>query len=218
MKKWFRRKAAPALAASIVHALAATLRIGIEDPFGALQTHAATPAIFTFWHNRLLLMPKFYQFFYPKRSAAALISRSRDGEIIADICAQFGVIAIRGSSSKQATIAFRELVRNMETGRLDIVITPDGPRGPRYHAQLGALQLSQMTGFPVIPVTYYLSHKWVMKSWDQFQIPKPFSRCHLVFAQPFVVPTEAEDLQPYASRLTRGMGGDEAADELRIEC
>ena len=208
MKKWLENALLPIVAATIIRMLAATLRIRLQDPHGLLKSLPDGPVIFSFWHNRLLLMPSFYQFFFSKRRAAALISRSKDGEIISNICARFRIKTVRGSSSKKGMLAFRELIRLLEQDKTDVVITPDGPRGPRYQLQLGVLQLSQNTGMPIIPATYHLSSKWTLRSWDQFQIPKPFSLCHLVVGEPFVVPKETEDLTPYATRLSAAMQAD----------
>jgi lysophospholipid acyltransferase (LPLAT)-like uncharacterized protein len=208
MKKWLIRKIVPCLAAGIIHTLAATLRIRLDDPHGFLKNIPSGPMIFAFWHNRLLLMPRLCQFFLPQRRFIALISRSGDGEVITEICAKFGIKAVRGSSSRQGAIAFRELVRLVEKERFDVAITPDGPRGPRYQVQPGILQLSQMTGCPIIPTTYDLSSKWEMPSWDRFQVPKPFSRCRLVVGEPFIVPASAEDLSSYSVRLAKAMGED----------
>jgi lysophospholipid acyltransferase (LPLAT)-like uncharacterized protein len=82
--------------------------------------------------------------------------------------------AVRGSSSKRGSRAFRELVELVEDGR-DIAITPDGPRGPRYVLGPGAISLAQLTAAPIIPVHAKFSLCLRMKTWDEFVIPLPFS-------------------------------------------
>ena len=74
----------------------------------------------------------------------------------------------------------------------DIAVTPDGPRGPRYRVQPGAIALSQHTGLPVVPITLTLGWKHVLPSWDGFQIPMPFATCEVVAGEPLRVPRELD--------------------------
>jgi lysophospholipid acyltransferase (LPLAT)-like uncharacterized protein len=120
---------------------------------------------------------------------AGLVSASRDGAFLAAILECFGVRAVRGSSSRRGPQALLELVTWMERG-YDVAITPDGPRGPCYIVQDGALALAQMTGMPTVPVSYHLSWKLRLKSWDRFQIPLPFSRCEINIGRILRVPRE----------------------------
>jgi lysophospholipid acyltransferase (LPLAT)-like uncharacterized protein len=78
---------------------------------------------------------------------------------------------------------------------LDLAITPDGPRGPRYEVQEGVITTSQLTGLPILPVTYHLNWKIRLKSWDGFQIPLPFARCDVIIGKPLAVPREISDEQ-----------------------
>jgi hypothetical protein len=80
-------------------------------------------------------------------------------------------------------------------GGYNLVITPDGPRGPCYEVEEGALLLAQLTGLPIVPYTCNLGWKIRVKSWDRFQIPLPFSRCEVVFEKPIRVPREATDAE-----------------------
>ena len=77
----------------------------------------------------------------------------------------------------------------------DLAITPDGPRGPRYIVQEGVTSLAQLTGLPIVAFSYNLNWKINVKSWDQFQIPLPFSRCEINAAEAIRVPREATDAQ-----------------------
>jgi lysophospholipid acyltransferase (LPLAT)-like uncharacterized protein len=90
------------------------------------------------------------------------------------------------------------------------VVTPDGPRGPRYQVHPGILRLAQATGRPIIGVTTHVRWKRVLKSWDRFQVPLPFSRCELISSEPIFVPPEAteEDLAKLAARVAEALGGD----------
>ena len=82
----------------------------------------------------------------------------------------------------------------------DLALTPDGPRGPCYVVQDGVTSLAQLTGLPIVPVTFQLQWKIRTNSWDRFQIPVPFSRCEMIFEQPIRIPRDATDEQREALR------------------
>src|SRR5207247_4775318 len=97
------------------------------------------------WHNRLLVFPFVLRRFLPQRHGAALISASRDGDLIADVVKRFGYDVIRGSSSRMGASAILQLAEVLASGR-DVVITPDGPRGPAYELGPGIIFLGHKTG------------------------------------------------------------------------
>ena len=128
----------------------------------------------------------------PHSKLAALISASRDGGLLAQTFSNFGVTPVRGSSSRRGPQALIELVRALRQG-FHVAITPDGPRGPKYTVQPGIVSLAQLSGCPIIPVGAKIQAKIQLRSWDQFQIPLPGSRCELVFSKPFYIPREATE-------------------------
>jgi lysophospholipid acyltransferase (LPLAT)-like uncharacterized protein len=213
--KWHGR-----LAARIVHSLialiAGTLRYEFRDRSGLFCAAPATPVIFAIWHSRLALSLVIYRKFVqapsPSRRLAALVSASRDGGLLARILELFGVQPVRGSSSRRGSQALLELTRWAERGH-DIAITPDGPRGPCQVVQEGVISLAQLTGLPVVPVSYTLGWKIQLRSWDRFQIPLPFSRCQVVFSEVLRVPREADEIlraqlcRELESRLCAGSQG-----------
>ncbi|HZQ48491.1 MAG TPA: hypothetical protein VFC07_15855, partial [Verrucomicrobiae bacterium] len=75
------------------------------------------------------------------------------------------------------------------------------PRGPCYVAQDGVIYLAQLTGLPIVPVSYNLQWKWRPNSWDRFLIPLPFSRCEFIFEKAFVVPRETSEVERGKFRL-----------------
>jgi hypothetical protein len=123
-----------------------------------------------------------------------MVSASRDGGMLARILDHFGVQPVRGSSSRRGAQALLELTSWAERG-CDLAITPDGPRGPRYRVQDGAIALAQLTGLPVVPVTYHLSWKYCLRSWDRFQVPLPFARCEWQLGNVIRVPREVTDAE-----------------------
>jgi lysophospholipid acyltransferase (LPLAT)-like uncharacterized protein len=178
--------------AAVVRLLYATLRIRIDDRAGALDS-AEPRLIWIFWHNRLMLIPYIREELRRRRKAAALISASKDGEILAGFLKRFGLKPVRGSSSRRGVAALIEMIRLIEDG-FDVGITPDGPRGPRYTFNPGAITLAQKTRAPILPVRVRYSKYWQLKSWDGFMIPKPFSRVDITLL-PFetVQPTDNEE-------------------------
>ena len=190
--QWYQRLAAFFiwLVGSLV---LATLRYRVNDPHGILKQKDFPPAVFCIWHNGLALSMKIYfSFVRPQKSSqrlAGLVSASKDGALLAAIFEKFGVQPVRGSSSRRGAQALRELTTWADRG-YDLAITPDGPRGPRYVVQEGAIVLAQLTGRALVPVSHHLGWKISLKSWDKFQIPLPFSRCDISFGKSFQVPRE----------------------------
>jgi len=199
--KWHGRLAAH-VAVGIARILAATIRWSWEDAAGVIDPNHNQPVIFAVWHNRILLSAFIYRHLTrgkSNRRLATLISASRDGGLIAYVMQRFGLIPARGSSSRRGAAALLDLVRHARSG-CDIAITPDGPRGPRYKAQEGIIVLAQVTGLSIVPVAYHLSWKKVLRSWDRFQIPLPFSRCAVTFGPPLQIPRDLTPEQVAALR------------------
>jgi lysophospholipid acyltransferase (LPLAT)-like uncharacterized protein len=130
---------------------------------------------------------------------AALVSASKDGALLARILEDFGVQAVRGSSSRRGPQALLELTTWADRG-YDLAITPDGPRGPCYIVQEGVMSLAQLTSLPVIPVSSELRPRIRLRSWDRFQIPLPFGKCVIRIGEPIRVPREATDQEREALR------------------
>ena len=154
------------------------------------------PVIYCIWHNRLALCLIIFHDYVrrrqPARTMAAIVSASRDGGLLARVLELFRVQPVRGSSSRRGAQALRELTTWAEKG-FDLAITPDGPRGPRYQVQEGVILLSQLTGLPIVPISYQLNWKICAGSWDGFQIPLPFARCHTRFGEAVRVPKDADE-------------------------
>jgi lysophospholipid acyltransferase (LPLAT)-like uncharacterized protein len=198
------------LSSSMIHLIGGSLRMTVEDRGAILDQPEHPPVIIAFWHNRTALMAFFYEHYCRGRTAKTFISRSRDGQFMTDVAARFGIQAVRGSSSRGGTAAMLAAVRAASEEKVDLVITPDGPRGPRYELQPGILRLAQATGRPIVAVTYRLGWKRELKSWDRFHVPLPFASCHLLTSERIVVPEDAsaEELAALAARVTEALGGD----------
>jgi lysophospholipid acyltransferase (LPLAT)-like uncharacterized protein len=141
------------------------------------------------------------------REGCVLTSPSKDGAVIAAVMRRFGLDSVRGSSNKRAAQSLVECRRRLLSG-LDLAITPDGPRGPVYVAAPGVLQLARLTQCPVMPVRVEYSRKWELKSWDRFQIPKPFSRATITLAPTVVFGSGT--LEDECRQLSALLGGPES--------
>ena len=200
--RWYQRLAAWLIVA-LVRGAAATLRYRWDDRSGFFDSPPAGQAIYCVWHNRLPLCLKAYYGYCKKRNQspgmAAMVSASKDGAFLAAILEGFKVQPVRGSTSRRGPQALRELLTWAERG-YDLAITPDGPRGPCYVVQEGVISLAQLTGLPIVACSYHLTWKIRLRSWDRFQIPLPFSRCHMIFPEPVRVPREATEADREALR------------------
>ena len=168
---------------------ARTLRYEIDDRAGIVGKPVTENYVGALWHNRLLIFPLVLQRFFPQRHGAALISASRDGDLLADAVQRFGYDVIRGSSSRMGATAILQLTQVLASGR-DVVITPDGPRGPAYELGPGIIFLAQKSGAPVLPMNLEYSRCWRLGSWDRFILPRPFAKVRVLISQPrYVKPT-----------------------------
>ena len=126
------------------------------------------------WHGELLMSPQAYRHFHKRQLASGIISRHFDGEMIARILMYFSIAPLRGSSSRGAKQVLLEAFRALKTGD-DLLVTPDGPRGPRHSISDGAIALAHKAKAPVLTVNYIPKAYWQLGSWDKFVIPKPFT-------------------------------------------
>lgn len=167
-----------------------TLRFELDDRGGVVQAGIKQPFIFAVWHNRLLLLPSVFRRFLPARHAAALISASADGDLLAALVERFGYGTVRGSSSRKGASALLRLAEVFADGT-HIVITPDGPRGPVYQLDQGVIFLAQKCDAAVVPANMEYSSCWRFKSWDRFILPRPFSKVRVIFDAPIRIGTTA---------------------------
>jgi lysophospholipid acyltransferase (LPLAT)-like uncharacterized protein len=185
---------------------ARTLRLRVEDANGVVDFVRNRPVIFAIWHNRLLMLPRVFDPCFPTRQSYGLISASGDGDLIALFIERSGYGTIRGSSSRKGVIALRQLVETLAAGG-NVLVTPDGPRGPVYQASHGIVFLAQKSGAPVIPIHMEYSSSWRLKSWDRFVVPRPFATLRAIFGAPIQVPPieDADQFEAQRLRLQNAM-------------
>jgi lysophospholipid acyltransferase (LPLAT)-like uncharacterized protein len=167
--------------------------------------------IYAFWHENLLL-PAYH---FNRPDAWVLISQHADGELIAAACRNLRLRVVRGSTTRGGVQAMRQMVKLGRKGHL--VITPDGPRGPRRQVQPGLVYLAAKTGLPIVPVGIGFDRPWRLHSWDRFALPRPWSLGTLVTTEPIHVPPEIgrDEIEAYRRSVEQAMAvATEAAERM----
>ena len=158
-----------------------------QENFDSIAENGKIP-IYSLWHNRIFAGT----YFLRERKIVVITSQSFDGEYIARFLVRFGFGTVRGSSTRGGIGALVEMIRLMKKG-LPMAFTVDGPKGPKYVAKSGAILLAKKTGNPLIPFSVESAKFWTVKSWDNLQIPKPFSRALVIFTEPIYVSKDASE-------------------------
>ena len=196
------------VAANFIRGLRATVRLRHHGDEGMRERERrGEPFILAFWHRHLLLMP----YSYRGKRISVLVSQSSDGELIARTVARLGIDSSRGSSSRGGIAGMRTLLRKAADG-WDIAFTPDGPRGPLREVQPGVLLAAAATGLPIQPVALAATRAKLLRSWDRFVVPLPFSTVHFVYGEPLTVERRG-NLDEAAVELKLRLDGAEAAAE-----
>lgn len=167
-----------------------TLRYSLswEDDSVPPNTLFLKPVIYSFWHRAVFPATWMWR----EQKIAVMVSRSFDGEYIARIIEKFRFGAVRGSSSRggaEALLGMREVLAQGEA----VAFTIDGPRGPKYVAKPGPVRLSRATGLPMMAFYVALDDPWILNTWDDFMIPKPFSKALARISRGIQVPADATD-------------------------
>lgn len=182
------------IAGWLIRLVGMTLRVKMQDASGVTdRKNGPGPVLYAFWHNRVFLMPYVKWKFFNHRKAVVLTSASKDGAVLERAVGVCGIGAVRGSSSRRAVAALVALRQAVKAGK-DVCITPDGPRGPKYVLQPGLVKIAETTGVPVVLIHVRYQACWRLKSWDEFVIPKPFSRVDVVMDSPRSVPSKLDEV------------------------
>lgn len=161
------------------------------------------PVIFLFWHNRIFMAAIYLKrtFFDKGVHLTVLISQSNDGEAIANVVERWGGDVARGSTSRGGKEALTMASHALSRRKSSVVITPDGPRGPMYVFQAGALVAAQLTQTELVPVCLAPRRFWRLNSWDGFLIPKPFTELLVSLGAPETEPRKQSEEMREERRL-----------------
>ncbi|MBN1591395.1 MAG: DUF374 domain-containing protein [Pirellulales bacterium] len=202
------------LFATAIWLLFRTLRVSLREETPGTNPYAKSPRerfLYCVWHDSMLI-PAFAG---KHRSVAALTSQHADGSFVAQVLRSVGMATIRGSTNHIGPGAMRQLMRATEDKHL--VLTPDGPRGPRRQMSVGIAFLASRTGRAVIPTASSCARCWMIPgSWTDLMVPKPFTKVFLLGGAPIVVPPGlgGKELRPYVDRIQVEMDRLNEAAEL----
>ena len=168
------RQVGLAIAAFLVYLIMRFLWYSAKKSYHMLTPIDDRQHVIACWHSDLLMIP-IYRHLRPHRAASAIISQHKDGEIVAKVLSYLSIRALRGSTRKGARRVLLEAFRAIKKGE-EVQISPDGPKGPRYHINDGAAALAQKGNLPIMIIGYRADRYWQLKSWDRFVIPKPFAK------------------------------------------
>ncbi len=184
----------------------------LETPKGEIDREHFVLCV---WHDALLL-PTFSAPKKLRQQCCCLVSQHQDGSYLADAMALMDYTAVRGSSKRGGADALRELLH--QTADKHIIITPDGPRGPRRELKVGALFVAAQTGRRIMPGAFVVKNGWRFRgNWTDMLIPKPFTTIYLVTGEPIAVPAapERHELHNYMALAQDAMDRlNEEADRL----
>lgn len=148
------------------------------------------------WHGELLMSTQAYRKIHPRHKASAIISQHFDGDLIANTLKLLKIRPLRGSSKRGAKKVLLEAFRAVKSGE-EVLVTPDGPRGPRHEMSDGAIALAVKSRLPIFVMNYQCSNYWQLKSWDKFVIPKPFSAIDFYMQSVSLEGMEIEEARAY---------------------
>lgn len=197
-KEWFQRLASWLLA-TYMKIVYKTVRWEYVNS-SRLENYTSNkrPLIICFWHNRLGMM----RFAWTTDDPFHMLSSGHsDGKIIAGAMKNLGLNTIEGSSSKSSTAATRNLLKVLKTGGY-VGVTPDGPRGPRYSVKPGLIQIAQVASVDLMPISYSITNRVILNSWDGLAFPLPFGKGVIIYGEP-ISAHRSENTQELAELLRK---------------
>jgi lysophospholipid acyltransferase (LPLAT)-like uncharacterized protein len=188
-----RTRAAIRVGGWVLAALGRTWRVRVHGRDALLARRAdAARVVYTLWHGQMLPI-----LWAHRQPTGVLISEHKDGEIIARIVERFGFFGIRGSTTRGGARALLECVQVLRRGA-DVAITPDGPRGPRHSVAPGALVVAYRARAMLVPIVAHVDRAWRLRSWDAFEIPKPFAKVTILYGPPTTI--DGDDVRAASAR------------------
>ena len=187
-------------AAQLARGLVRTVRLEYRSLGPVVAPVTAVPPgpryLYTSWHENLLVPA--VRFGHP--DIAVLISSHADGQLLAELIRAVGMGMVFGSSTRGGVEAVRQLIG--DGGRRHLIITLDGPRGPRRVVQPGAVYVASRAGMQVVPTGLGFDRPWRARSWDRFAVPRPCARAKLLFGEPITVPPGLRTAELEVYRMT----------------
>jgi len=199
--------------ATLMRLVYLTLRVRCVDPHGVLRGHAAGHrVVWATWHDGIALLPLMVVRVERRLRPRVVLSWHRDAEIAAQVVRRFGVAVTRGSATRGWLGAMRGLLEADARGE-DLVVVPDGPKGPRHEAKEGVVQLARATRHPVVAIGIASHPGRRLRTWDRLQVPRPFARVALVLSAPVPIARGGDALARVQAALEETAAAAQAALE-----
>lgn len=209
----FKARLLAAMAVALMRVFELTYRWRYVDESGVIAHPPDRPMIWVLWHNRIFALRRVHRRCLPTRNGAILTSVSGDGDIIAAVVKIFGIYPVRGSTSRRGAAALLNLREWVRAG-FDVLIIPDGPRGPRYRFGPGAIKLAELTGAMILPIRIEFGSAWSFRGWDHFRLPKPFTTVTAIIGPCLEIPPDLseDDFETERQRVERVLNPDHEID------
>lgn len=165
------------------------------------------PTLLLLWHDRLSGIVPFLSKFSPHLPYVGVVSDSRDGHLIAKLIRSFPLGTTIQVAHDARQKALKEIVKNLKEKKGVVVMTPDGPRGPRHKAKQGAAVAGLMSQAQIVTFNWTASKSWELSTWDKMAFPKPFSEICITFGEPFLVDREKWTIETLTEEINRRLGG-----------
>jgi len=169
------RKIAAVLIPPIVYLLMRIIWFSTRKQFHGMKNISDLQHVCVTWHGELFMATQAYRKVHKKHPASAVISSHFDGALIADTLKFLNIRPLRGSTRKGAKQVLLQAFKSIKS-KEEVLITPDGPKGPRHCMHDGAIGIALKSNLPIFVMNYTASRYWQLGSWDKFVIPKPFSK------------------------------------------
>lgn len=176
-----------------------TCRVRVEGLHHLFDAAKQGPCVVACWHNRLILITYIARTWVPDLPLCAVVSASGDGEVLSSIMQRLPNMELVRVSHNNRHHALKLMVHHLKDKRHVLIITPDGPQGPRYRSKPGALVAASAVDAQLITVSWAATRFWQLNSWDRMIIPKPFSKIHITFSTPF----QTSQQEPLSHRRER---------------
>jgi lysophospholipid acyltransferase (LPLAT)-like uncharacterized protein len=199
VRSWLVPRTLRVLHSTLMNTLRISVTGGAQLPQFLDNPQREQGALLVTWHD-LTFMPLHL---LRNKNIGVMMSASRAGQMQAAFWRLYGWPTVWGSTKKREGIkAVREVIRLLRTGQ-SFAFTPDGPKGPRHHAQPGVIYFASNAPAVIIPFGVAASSAWNLPTWDRYLIPKPFSRVHIHLGEALTVPPQLsrEEMEEWRLRV-----------------
>ncbi|PJD96286.1 MAG: hypothetical protein CK425_06240 [Parachlamydia sp.] len=172
------------LAKALVKLIVWTCRLKVQGLEQFIAIGTSRTSIVMLWHNRLTLCAEIVSQFAPQFMYAAFVSNSRDGDPLAIIAESYPCGTTIRVPYQRRHEALKKMIERLKAQKEVMLITPDGPRGPRYTVKPGVILAAQQTDAAVFPMSWSATRFWQFNTWDRLILPKPFATISIIFGSP----------------------------------